>query len=1138
MMDTFIKHIFTFEKKYLGLQVWASILRFIVIALLLWISVTLADSVFYFSEITRWGLWFLNVGLLIFLALRLLVKPLKEYWRLWRTADLSAAAQRLHSMFPDVGDDLVNAYQLLKNFNAGAESQELKRAAIEKIVTKYENIDFSQRIGLRIMLPEWRWLLFVSLSLVFVLLWHAPQIWRSTLRLVNPSNPYVPKPQFQFIVMPGDTTLVKGDAFRVQVYYEGPALKSCYLILKTAQEKRIRRMELSGRQGVYGLTIKNVLRPFQYRVGGIPLTFDALKKYLHSSTFFVRVVTLPMVRTLDVTIKPPTYTGLQPQKLERNLGDVSALKGSRIQVRLVANKPLKQARLVFSWGDTLALLVRGNIASGYFFLKKEGTYHFDLRDTANFPNANPIHYRLTVLKDYPPLVDIVQPGADVELPLDARLPVSVEVRDDFGVASVELHYQIVKPRLASDSTWQSVSIPIQDKSQRLQNVNYVFDFNTMPLAFGDRLKYFALATDNNVISGPGVGKSPIYYVRFPSIEEIFKTTEQTQQQKVDDLKGITEAAKELNNTLKKLDRELKQSRKLNWDRKNRINEALNRQKKLQKKIEQVRKELQDMVKKLEQNDLISDEVLKKYQQLQDLLQDVITPELQQALKKLQNKMEQAAKPEDVEKALRDFRLNQEVFEKQIERTMELLKQVQFEQKMDALVKKAQSLLKQQKKISRQLQKSDKLNGEERDNLQRMQEEQKNGLNRLQFDLQQLQKNPMMGQYPRVSRKLDSTLQQMNRAQMQAQMEQVQRQMNQGAFRQAADQSEAVRRQLAQMAQSLEKAYQQMLNRGKQKIARQMQRILQRMLQLSQQQEAAYKHTNRTSPLSSSFNRVIREQGELKSNLNKLLSELVQLSRKTFLIPPQMSQTMQKAADNMSRALQQLSERMKGSGMRYQKQAMAALNRGVGQMMQAAQQLANAKSGTGFEQMMQQLQQMAGKQGQLNKQTMNLFNMGNNGSFSLQQQKEMRRIAAQQAALKQALQKLNEKAGQRQNMLGRLGKVAKDMDEVVQDLLKNNLNRQTIERQQKILSRMLDAQKSIREREYSQKRQAIRARHYWARDPRIIGNPYEMRIKELQEALRRALQQGYNRDYQRLIEAYFKRLMQDYQKEKSPTIKAN
>ncbi len=1131
-MQTFIQHIFDFEKKYVKYRALTSLIRFVTAVLVLWVSLTLADSVFYFSEITRWGLWVFNFMLLIYLTVRLLIKPLRRYWLLTPKSDLTAAARRITRLFPDVEDDFVNAYQLIKNLHETQESEALKRAAIERIVQKYASINFLQRIRLKDMLPEWPWLVLMVFASLLIVAFRPAQIWRSTLRMANPSALYLQTPDFRFAVMPGDTTIVKGDAVGIRVGYIGPPLRECYVILhvlggKTVAQKR----ELTLQDHIYRLNLKNIQQPFTYQVAGKPLTAEELEKYIRSNPFRVKVVTLPVVRTLDVTLRAPEYTKLPPQKLERNIGDISALKGTFVHLRLMANKPLRLARAIFSYGDTLNLTVRNQLANGGFFLKKEGSYYFELTDTSGYKNRNPIVYQLSLLKDYSPLVEIVKPGADIELPLDAQLPLRIEARDDFGISAIKLRYQILKPKMKGDSLWQTILLPLEARGKRLQNVDYLFDFNTLPLAFGDRLKYYALALDNNFVSGPGKGKSSLYYIRFPSIEELFKTTDETQREKTNDLKDVSDQAKDLNKTLRRLDRELKQTQKLDWDKKNQITEALNRQKALQKKMEQIRKELKDVMQKLDRNDLISEEVLKKYQQLQNLLQDVITPELQKALQKLQKKIEQSAKPQDVEKALKDFRLNQEAFAKRIERTMELLKQVQFEQKMDELVKKAQSLLKQQKKISDRLQRSDSLPSNEQANLQQMQKEQKELFERLKFDIREMEKHPFMGKYPQTARQLDSTLSQMQQSQLEKQMAQVQQQMQQGTLQQAGRQSQRIQQQLAQIAQSLQQAYRQMLNQNKQQISRQMQQALQRLLQLSEQQENVYKKTNRTSPLSQNFDRVIREQGTLNANLNKLIAQLVRLSQKTFLIQPQMSQNMQDAANNMNQALQQLSNRMKGSGMRYQKRAMAALNRGVGQMMQSARQLAQSQSGTGFEQFMRQLAQMAGKQGQLNKQTMNLFQAGNNGSFSLRQQQEMRRIAAQQAALEQALQKLNEKMGQRENMLGRLGKVARDMDKVVKDLLKNNLNRKTIERQQKILSRMLDAQKSVRKREYSKKRQAIRAKHYLAQDPGKLKNPYDMTVKELQDALRKALQQGYNRDYQRLIEAYFKRLIQDYQKRK-------
>jgi len=101
--------------------------------------------------------------------------------------------------------------------------------------------------------------------------------------------------------------------------------------------------------------------------------------------------------------------------------------------------------------------------------------------------------------------------------------------------------------------------------------------------------------------------------------------------------------------------------------------------------------------------------------------------------------------------------------------------------------------------------------------------------------------------------------------------------------------------------------------------------------------------------------------------------------------------------------------------------------------------------------------------------------GNRGQLTPDQQAQMQRLAAEQQAVREALQQLQEQSGERSDILGRLDGMAKQMDEVIQDLLKQNVDRRTIERQRQILSRMLDAQKSLEQRKQSKKRKAQQAK---------------------------------------------------------------
>ncbi|GIS07387.1 MAG: hypothetical protein CM15mP111_0020 [Hyphomicrobiales bacterium] len=59
--------------------------------------------------------------------------------------------------------------------------------------------------------------------------------------------------------------------------------------------------------------------------------------------------------------------------------------------------------------------------------------------------------------------------------------------------------------------------------------------------------------------------------------------------------------------------------------------------------------------------------------------------------------------------------------------------------------------------------------------------------------------------------------------------------------------------------------------------------------------------------------------------------------------------------------------------------------------------------------------------------------------------------------------MNEMRQSSGNKLGDLSGVARDMDEVIKDLQKNQYSQKTQDRQRKILSRMLDSQVSMTQR---------------------------------------------------------------------------
>jgi len=174
--------------------------------------------------------------------------------------------------------------------------------------------------------------------------------------------------------------------------------------------------------------------------------------------------------------------------------------------------------------------------------------------------------------------------------------------------------------------------------------------------------------------------------------------------------------------------------------------------------------------------------------------------------------------------------------------------------------------------------------------------------------------------------------------------------------------------------------------------------------------------------------------------------------------------------------------------------------------------------------------MAQGQGQINEQSMNLMEgQGGKPRLSPEGQQRMRSLAAEQRAIQESLDQMREEHGD-ENALGRLGKISEDMEEVVKDLQALKIDRRTIDRQEQILTRMLDAQKSVREREYSKERKREVGKAYARKSPGENMDTEDERAKKLQADLMKALKEGYNPDYEKLIEEYFKTLNQEYLKD--------
>ena len=135
---------------------------------------------------------------------------------------------------------------------------------------------------------------------------------------------------------------------------------------------------------------------------------------------------------------------------------------------------------------------------------------------------------------------------------------------------------------------------------------------------------------------------------------------------------------------------------------------------------------------------------------------------------------------------------------------------------------------------------------------------------------------------------------------------------------------------------------------------------------------------------------------------------------------------------------------------------------------------------------------------------------------------MARIAAEQRAMGELLEQITEESSGSGELLGRLDDVAEEMEGIAERLERGDLNNELLDREERILSRMLESQRSVQRRDYKRERMSTTADDLRALDPGILGSADDD-IEVLLEMIRRGMHEKGPEEYEELIRLYFRAL---------------
>jgi hypothetical protein len=479
-------------------------------------------------------------------------------------------------------------------------------------------------------------------------------------------------------------------------------------------------------------------------------------------------------------------------------------------------------------------------------------------------------------------------------------------------------------------------------------------------------------------------------------------------------------------------------------------------------------------------------MLEKQEQLQNLLDELLDEETKELYEKLQEMLEKYENNEAIQDMLQKIQNKELNLEQELERALEFFKELQYEQKLEEATQELSEVTKEQEALAEQTEDkkiaSDSLaaqQGKLNEKFKKFQEKMSDA-KELNQDLQR--PNSMedtSGEEEEVNNEQKSSKENLE---------------NNKRNKSKQSQQNAVQ-QMEQLGKKLDNMQRTMMMQKMQEDLGNLQAILNNLIELSFDQEKLmqdFKAVNQSDP---QFIQLSQEQLALKDDSKIINDSLLALSSRVMAIASFVTRELNEMNQHMDASLKSIRERKKSEASGNQQLTMTSANNLALLLDNTMKQMQeNMAMSMGKGQKQQGEQSMPGlseMQQKLNEQIRELSQSGKSGR---ELSEELAKLAVEQEKIRRALEEAEEKYGSEP---GQTENLRQQMERSELDLVNKNLSQQLLRRQQQIMTRMLEAEKSMRERELDSKREAKSANQYDKMLPRAFEDYMKQREKEIE-----------------------------------------
>jgi len=1096
----------SFKKRYyLNLLIRGSIFTLSAI-LVYFIIASLLEYNLWLGRSARFLIFSSFFALVAWCVFHFLKEPL-AWWIYRKGLGEEESARLIGKFFPSVSDKLLNVIQLASSHQKSA----LLDAGISQKSITFKDISFANAIDLK---ENKRYLkYFLAPFFLILILWIVNQgiFTQSTTRIVKFNQEFSPKAPFRFVLQNQNLQAFFNEDFTLSVGLEGDAIPIAAYIVSGEQRWKMESKET----GLFSYTFERMQNEMVLQIEASGFLSDV---------YTIRLINRPELTLLIATLDYPAYLNRKTEELN-NAGNLEIPEGTKVTWK-IGTSGASKATILFATDEStneMQLFDKESFKFSKNFNDPE-QYSIVLENNRS-RNKDQISYSITVIKDQFPQIVVENLRDSI---LFSRIFLGGSVSDDHGLTALKLNYQIIKGN--KELPMEHIIIPIAP-NQPQQNFYHQWVLDSLKLQPGDRLSYHFQVWDNDGINGRKSTRSANYSFSLPGKEELKDQISRSEQSAENKIDQSMQKAKDLRQSIEDAQQKLRGKQTLDWQDKKLLEDLIRQREKLDQAINELQKENQLLENKKDSFSEESERIKEKSEQIQKLMNELLDDETKKMFQELEKLLKENADANQIQKMLDKMDRKEINLEKELERTLQLFKQLQYDYKLEQAI---DELKKQVEKQEELLSKTEELSEDKKgknagkdkenpevgkENQQKLAEEQEE----LQKEFDALEKSlDALEELGEELNKSQSMPEEQEKQEVKDSQENSKQELQKNNPKKSMEEQKKSISKMKEMEKQMEGMQSSMEMEMDMQNLESLRQILHGLIKLSFDQESLMKDFNGVQQTDPKYISLSQNQLKVKDDAKVLEDSLLYLSKKDAFMGSIVTREVGELNSHIDKSVENIKERRKSSASSEMQFSMTSMNN-LALMLNdhynmMMDMMANAQPGMGKKKKKGQTQPSLGKMQQMLNQQMEEIKKG--GKTGRQLSEEMARMAAEQERIRRALEEMQEKLKQNGGQVPG-GDLPGKMEQTEFDLVNKQITEQTIRRQKEILTRLLDTEKSMREQDLDEERKGETAKDYGKEIPREFEEYLKLKEKEVE--LLRTVPPKLFPYYKKEVNDYFKRI---------------